>query len=127
MTQAQTHAHGLVIPSPLDRWIDAMLRAFAELVLHAARFLKMDLSRVPRACHTDVAPQALPEEKSGSNNTSTTTIAANDSERPGRTALTSGEHGLAPRPEPAQPIPPPPPPRPARSTTTTNTSTTRAP
>ena len=43
MTQAQSHAYGVGSPSPLDLWIDAMLRVFAELVRHVARLF------VPRA------------------------------------------------------------------------------
>jgi hypothetical protein len=37
MTQARTLANGVGSPSPLDLWIEAMLRMFVELVRHVAR------------------------------------------------------------------------------------------
>jgi hypothetical protein len=61
MTQARTRANGLVIPSPLDRWIDAMLRVLAELVHRLVSTLRMSPSRLPAECHSDAPPQALPQ------------------------------------------------------------------
>jgi hypothetical protein len=59
MIQAQPRAYGLGTPSPLDLWIDAMLRVFAELVRHVAQFLGMP-SRRPRECHAAAMPVRLP-------------------------------------------------------------------
>ena len=43
MIHAQPRTHGLGTPSPLDHWIDAMLRTFVEFVFNVAHFLWMDL------------------------------------------------------------------------------------
>jgi hypothetical protein len=60
MTPAQTRAHGLVTPSPLDHWIDAMLRAFVELVRNVVSTLWMNRRRPPAECHSDATPAVLP-------------------------------------------------------------------
>src|SRR5690349_20164123 len=62
MTQARTRANGLVTPSLPQLWLTAMLRAFVELVLNVVSSLRMGPSRLPAECHSDVPPQALPEE-----------------------------------------------------------------
>ena len=54
------HTHtGLVTPSPLDRWIDATLRAFAMLVHYVASTLQMRARRLP-VIGTRTMPDALP-------------------------------------------------------------------
>ena len=56
------HAHtGLVTPSPLDRWIDATLRAFAMLVSSVAATLQM-IRRHDRVNATRATPTVLPRE-----------------------------------------------------------------
>ena len=58
------HAHtGLVTPSPLDRWIDATLRAFAMLVHYVASTLEMIRLNVTRDWHTPDDEAALPRAK----------------------------------------------------------------
>ncbi len=57
------HAHtGLVTPSPLDRWIDATLRAFAMLVHYVASTLQM-IRRPDRVNATRAMPAVLPRAK----------------------------------------------------------------
>ena len=57
------HTHtGLVTPSPLDRWIDAMLRVFAMLVQNVCSTLQM-IRRQPRVNATRDLPAGLPGEK----------------------------------------------------------------
>jgi hypothetical protein len=57
------HTHtGLVTPSPLDRWIDAMLQLFAMLVSSVASTLQMTRRRLAAECHSDVTPADLPRE-----------------------------------------------------------------
>ena len=57
------HTHtGLVTPSPLDRWIDAMLQLFAMLVSSVASTLQMTRRRLAAECHSDVTPAGLPRE-----------------------------------------------------------------
>ena len=59
------HTHtGLVTPSPLDRWIDAMLQLFAMLVSSVASTLQMTRRRLAAECHSDVTPAGLPRETS---------------------------------------------------------------
>jgi hypothetical protein len=65
MTRHKALHTGLVSPSPLDRWIIAMLRAFAMLMSHAARLCSMRLIRPPAECHSDATPEALPCKESG--------------------------------------------------------------
>jgi hypothetical protein len=66
MTQARTRANGLVTPSPLDRWIDAMLRVLAELVHRLVSTLPMNRLRSRRDWHTPEADTVLPQ---GTNDT----------------------------------------------------------
>ena len=57
------HAHtGLVTPSPLDRWIDATLRAFAMLVHYVVSTLQM-IRRPDRVNATRATPADLPRAK----------------------------------------------------------------
>jgi hypothetical protein len=62
MTRHKQAHTGLVTPSPLDRWIDAMLRAFAMLVHLVASTLQMIPSRRP-VIGTREAPADLPTAK----------------------------------------------------------------
>jgi len=56
------HTHtGLIIPSPLDRWIDATLRVLAMLVSSVAATLQMIRRRKP-VIGTQAMPSALPRE-----------------------------------------------------------------
>ena len=58
------HTHtGLVTPSPLDRWIDAMLRAFAMLVQNVVSTFQMNRLRPKRDWHTHEDEAALPRMK----------------------------------------------------------------
>ena len=65
MTEHKALHTGLVSPSPLDRWINALLHAFAMLMSFAACLCSMRLIRLPAACHSDATPEALPCRKSG--------------------------------------------------------------
>jgi hypothetical protein len=65
MTPARTASHGLEIPPPLYRLIDAVLMLFAELVSHAVSTLQMVLVRRTRDWHTKAAPDDLPRAKTG--------------------------------------------------------------
>ncbi len=65
MTQAQTRAKGVATPSLPQLWLGAMLRVLVELVLCAARCLRMRPSRLSGECHTDVTPAPLPAEHDG--------------------------------------------------------------
>jgi hypothetical protein len=65
MTRHKALHTGLVSPSPLDRWINALLHAFAMLVSFAASICSMRLSRCPAECHSDATLEALPCTKSG--------------------------------------------------------------
>jgi hypothetical protein len=64
MTQARTASHGVVTPPPLDRWIDAVLMLFVELVHGVATTLGMGCIHRTRECHTTPMPAALPQAKS---------------------------------------------------------------
>jgi hypothetical protein len=65
------HTHtGLVTPSPLDRWIDAMLRVLAMLVSSVRSTLQMT-RRLAAECHSDVTPAGLPRETSDTNQETT--------------------------------------------------------
>jgi hypothetical protein len=65
MTRHNATQTGLGTPSPLDRWINALLRGFAMLVSHAARLCSMRLIRLSVECHNDATPEALPCGESG--------------------------------------------------------------
>ena len=72
------HAHtGLVTPSPLDRWIDATLRAFAMLVHYVASTLQMRARRLP-VIGTRTMPDALPRVTSDTQQQEPQTVAASD-------------------------------------------------
>jgi hypothetical protein len=62
MTRHKHAQTGLVIPSPLDRWINATLRVFAMLVLNVASTLQM-ICRRTRVNATRATPSALPQAK----------------------------------------------------------------
>ena len=59
MTRHKHAQTGLVTPSPLDRWIDAMLRVFAMLVFHVVSTIQM-CARRPVVNATRQMPNALP-------------------------------------------------------------------
>ena len=61
MTRHKHAQTGLVIPSPLDRWIDATLRVLAMLVLNVAATLQMIRRRGP-VIGTQAMPSDLPRE-----------------------------------------------------------------
>ncbi len=65
MTQARTRAIEVGSPSLRQLSLAAMLRAFVELVLHAASTLRMRWRCLSRDWHTDDAATALPEATSG--------------------------------------------------------------
>jgi len=63
MTRHKHTRTGLVTPSPLDRWIDAMLRLLAMLVHNLASTLQM-IRRPDRVNATRDLPAGLPRETS---------------------------------------------------------------
>jgi hypothetical protein len=65
MTRHKALHTGLVSPSPLDRWINALLCGLAMLVSFAASICSMRLTRCPAECHSDATLEALPCTKSG--------------------------------------------------------------
>ena len=65
MTRHKATQIGLGTPSPLDRWINALLRSLAMLVSHAAHLCSMRLTRYPAECHSEATPEALPCEENG--------------------------------------------------------------
>src|SRR5689334_12643433 len=66
MTRHKALHTGLVSPSPLDRWINALLRCFAMLLSHAASILcSMRLIRPAPECHSEATPEALPCGENG--------------------------------------------------------------
>jgi hypothetical protein len=65
MTRHKATQTGLGNPSPLDHWINALLRVFAMLVSHAAHLCSMRLIRLSAECHSDATPEALPCKESG--------------------------------------------------------------
>jgi hypothetical protein len=65
MTHARLRANWGGIPSPIQHWLDAMLRAGVERVRHAAVVVRMALLLLSRACHADAKPERLPEEQGG--------------------------------------------------------------
>ncbi len=74
------HTHtGLVTPSPLDHWIDAMLRVLAMLVSSVRSTLQMIIRRPPVNA-TQAMPADLPRETSDTNQETET--AAPHSQRP---------------------------------------------
>jgi len=62
MTRHKHAQTGLVTPSPLDRWIDAMLRVLAMLVRNVASTLPM-IRRRPPVKATQAMPAGLPRVK----------------------------------------------------------------
>jgi hypothetical protein len=64
MTQARTASSGVVTPPPLDRWIDAVLMLFAELVQGVATTLGMWRRVGRRDWHTRSGSPTLPQAKS---------------------------------------------------------------
>jgi hypothetical protein len=64
MTQARTASSGVVTPPPLDRWIDAVLMLFAELVQGVATTLGMWRRIGRRDWHTQSGSPTLPQAKS---------------------------------------------------------------
>ena len=75
------HTHtGLVTPSPLDRWIDAMLRVLAMLVSSVRSTLQMT-RRLAAECHSDVTPAGLPRETTDTHQ-ETEPVAASDYDCP---------------------------------------------
>jgi hypothetical protein len=64
MTQARTASSGVVTPPPLDRWIDAVLMLFVELVHGVATTLGMWRRVEQRDWHTQSGVSALPQAKS---------------------------------------------------------------
>ncbi len=72
------YAHtGLGTPSPLDRWIDAMLRVFAMLVQSVASTFQMRARRLP-VIGTRTMPDALPRVTSDTQQQEPQTVAASD-------------------------------------------------
>src|SRR4026207_615127 len=65
MTRHKAPQPGLGPPSPLDRWINALLRGLAMLMSHAAHLCSMRLIRLSAECHSDATPEALPCTESG--------------------------------------------------------------
>ena len=63
MTQHKHAYTGLVTRSPLDRWIDAMLRVFVMLVQSVVSTLQM-IRRRPPVIGTQAMPASLAGEKS---------------------------------------------------------------
>jgi hypothetical protein len=63
MTQAQSHAKGLVTPSLSQLWLMAMLRAFGALVLGALATLQMRPRRARPVIGTRTDAATLPREK----------------------------------------------------------------
>ena len=79
MTQARTHAHGLVTPSLPQLWLTAMLRAFVELVRNVVSTFQMNRNRPPRDWHTGSADAALPRTKSDTQQQETVPAVPQDS------------------------------------------------
>src|SRR5262245_13349680 len=65
MTRHKDLQTGLVSPSPLDRWINALLHAFAMLISFVRSTCSMRLIRRAPECHSDATPEALPCRDSG--------------------------------------------------------------
>ena len=84
MTRHKALHTGLVSPSPLDRWINAMLRVFAMLVSHVRSICPMRQTRPLAECHSETARKALPRKESGK--LKETTQAATRSHRLGQLA-----------------------------------------
>ena len=87
MTRHKALHTGLVSPSPLDRWINAMLRGLAMLMSNAVRLCSMRLIRPAPECHSEATPEALPCEESGK--FKETPQAATDSPTPRTSASSS--------------------------------------
>jgi hypothetical protein len=76
MTQARTASSGVVTPPPLDRWIDAVLMLFVELVQGVATTLEMWRRIGRRDWHTQSDVSALPQAKSDIQLRNDTTVVA---------------------------------------------------
>jgi hypothetical protein len=77
MTPARTRANGFGTPSLPQLLLTALLRMLAELVLHVASTLQMCFRR-PVVIGTRPMPDALPGEKSDSQQQELDTVAASD-------------------------------------------------
>jgi hypothetical protein len=64
MTQARTASYGVVTPPPLQRWLNAVLMLFIELVHGVATTLGMWRRVGTRDWHTQSDASALPQAKS---------------------------------------------------------------
>ena len=62
MTTALSRAKWSWTPSFTELWLEAMLRAFAMLMVHVAATFQMSFSRRARECDAMPAPVALPGE-----------------------------------------------------------------
>jgi hypothetical protein len=88
MTRHKALHTGLVSPSPLDRWINALLRGFAMLVSFVVSICSMRLTCCPAECHSDAALEALPCKESGKLKETTQAAASRQSAYTSFTALT---------------------------------------
>ena len=89
MTRHKATHTGLGTPSPLDRWINAMLRGLAMLVSHAAHLCSMRLIRHAPECHSEATPEVLPCRKSGKLKETTQAAACSYTRRAGVTFIAS--------------------------------------
>ena len=92
MNRAQSDAHGSGVPSLSHHWMAALLRLIAMLVSSAACPLRV--SRLARACHTDVTPARLPAMEDGTQAKETETAEANSHTLQGL-MLSGGEAGVS--------------------------------
>jgi hypothetical protein len=65
MTRHKALHTGLVSPSPLDLWINALLRGLAMLVSFVRSICSMRQTRSLAECHSDATLKALPCKESG--------------------------------------------------------------
>jgi hypothetical protein len=65
MTRHKALHTGLVSPSPLDLWINALLHAFAMLMSCVRSICSMRQTRSLAECHSDATLKALPGKESG--------------------------------------------------------------
>src|SRR6188474_2300492 len=89
MTRHKATHTGLGTPSPLDRWINALLRGLAMLVSHAAHLCSMRLIRHAPECHSEATPEALPCRKSGKLKETTQAAACSYTRRAGVASIAS--------------------------------------
>jgi hypothetical protein len=94
MTRAQPRAHWSGVPSFSQPLLAALLRAVAMLMSFAAPFLRMRPSLLPRECHTDVEPQALPAWESSMMETHTPAATDGDANQ-ANNALNGSFSGLS--------------------------------